>query len=174
MLGYLALLSDIDVLHTLTLRAQIITSCLPVLRPVLKHIPRKLLVLLPFSSTNRTDRNTTSHPTMNCIKLSSLKPTKLSRTGSKPAPSSRIERIKTTLRHSDSEEQVIISPLEIQRPEEALVRSESHGSEWNEWRNSGVMKTVEVDVESSYVLSPSSPRLGNGAGGRMETRYEWE
>lgn len=69
---------------------------------------------------------------------------------------------------------MMISPVEIQRPQEALVRSESNGSEWNKWRNSGVLKTVEVDVESSYVLSPSSPRVGNGVGERMETRWDWE
>lgn len=34
-------------------KIQIITSCLPVLRPVLRLIPRKLISLLPFPTTNK-------------------------------------------------------------------------------------------------------------------------
>lgn len=169
----------------LTLIPQIITSCLPVLRPLLEHIPRKLIALLPFSSTRRTDQDPTStahySPSSgNCFKMLHPKTpnTDPIRSASKPTPSSKVDRIKTTLRGSSSEE--IISPMEVQRPEEALVRSESNGSEWNIWRNSGVLKTVEVDVESSYVLSPTSPRAtrsefgGHGVGRALVTRYEWE
>lgn len=45
----------------LELNIGIITSCLPVLRPILNHIPRKILAIIPLGSTsNRTDETDTA------------------------------------------------------------------------------------------------------------------